>query len=117
MAGVIDRRPYDYARLNGNTHEIRLIHLFRTLSVDGFIQCRLETLELSKATNLRALSYAWGPEQPKRQIIVDGKLLTVRENLYDFLQAYSRKSKLAKRRNLWIDAICINQSDIEERNH
>jgi hypothetical protein len=59
-----------------------------------------------------ALSYTWGPDTDNRQIYVNGRLLTVRRNLWDFLH-------LARHcwpgHWFWIDAICIDQSNLEER--
>ena len=48
--------------------------------------------------------------------MVDGTLLSVRLNLWLFLDAVCRR-KLDYRSLLWIDALCIDQSSIEEKNH
>jgi hypothetical protein len=71
------------------------------------------------ALGFRALSYAWGdPEQPKQSIIIDDNLFSVRQNLHDFLEVYRKYTlKHTRQQTLWIDAISINQCDIEERNH
>ncbi|KAH6711201.1 hypothetical protein BKA61DRAFT_488615, partial [Leptodontidium sp. MPI-SDFR-AT-0119] len=52
-----------------------------------------------------ALSYAWGNEDANESIIIDGKSLAIRSNL-----------AAALRQRIWIDAICINQADVDERN-
>jgi hypothetical protein len=61
-----------------------------------------------------ALSYTWGDSTPLHTILVDGKPLQVRQNLWDFLQQ-ARERKLTK--YLWIDALCIDQEQLNERNH
>ena len=61
-----------------------------------------------------ALSYTWGEPSPARTIILNGEPFQVRQNLWDFMaQARSR----ALTRKIWIDALCIDQSQISERSH
>ncbi|KAM5354470.1 hypothetical protein ACJ41O_001117 [Fusarium nematophilum] len=62
-----------------------------------------------------ALSYAWGTEPPCDFIIVQGETdakIEVRPNLLGALQQLRNTDSP---RTLWIDAICINQDDYEER--
>jgi hypothetical protein len=47
-------------------------------------------------------------------VLLDGKEFYVRENLWDFLQIMRLDGRW---RLFWIDAICIDQSNILERNH
>jgi hypothetical protein len=47
-------------------------------------------------------------------IYVNDKALYVRQNLWDFLQ-WARRNKLAS--YMWIDALCIDQKQLHERNH
>ena len=60
------------------------------------------------------LSYAWGDEHDPKTILVNGKNLTIRRNLYNFLY-HARKHRV--RYWLWVDAICINQNDTREKSH
>jgi Heterokaryon incompatibility protein (HET) len=61
-----------------------------------------------------ALSYAWGsPSEVQHFIDVNGKNLPVRQNLWEVLQEVQKSDFCGY---LWIDAICINQSDIAEKN-
>ena len=61
-----------------------------------------------------ALSYTWGINKTTKQIILNGKRFMVTENLYSALQYLRFKNE---DRILWIDAICIDQTQIAERNH
>lgn len=137
---------YEAVPLNRDTSStnIRVIEsLFRDL--EGQIHCKLRTISLGRKSverksfnwespdwkshekeSYRALSYAWGPPGKGNSILVDGKLFEVRTNLWDFLNeactrgVASLKSALrqdGQRDFLWIDAICIDQSQVEERNH
>lgn len=59
-----------------------------------------------------ALSYAWGSLEKACLISINNCNLPVTSNLYSALQHL--RDPLLKR-TLWIDAICINQKDIDER--
>jgi hypothetical protein len=59
-----------------------------------------------------ALSYVWGTDVADCEILIDGRPLAVHRNLYEFLLQW-RRSGLSG--HLWIDAICIDQSDLAER--
>lgn len=62
--------------------------------------------------NYDALSYVWGDPLEKININIDGKILPVTVNLFQALNGLL--SKVGPRR-LWIDAICVNQEDLNER--
>jgi hypothetical protein len=61
-----------------------------------------------------ALSYMWGEAIADRTIILHGKHFPVRKNLWDFLDR-ARKDHFEG--FLWIDALCIDQAKVGERNH
>ncbi|KAI1449094.1 HET-domain-containing protein [Annulohypoxylon stygium] len=61
-----------------------------------------------------ALSYTWGDLQKTNEIIVDEKTLGVTRNLY---LALMKLRSPTEPRCLWIDAICIDQGNVQERNH
>jgi len=64
-----------------------------------------------------ALSYTWGPELPAQDILVTSPechgWLSVRQNLYDFLKMRRNGSSAW----FWIDQICINQGQDDEKAH
>ncbi|KAF7670893.1 hypothetical protein GT037_011021 [Alternaria burnsii] len=79
------------------------------------IQCKLYTTYISREEDQYiAGSYVWGPPEPSKTILLDGKRFKVRENLFHFLRAFRNRHQSQV---IWIDAICINQEDVEERNH
>jgi hypothetical protein len=61
-----------------------------------------------------ALSYVWGDSEARRPIILDGKIFEVTVNLFSALSHLQLEDRP---RVLWIDAICIDQDSIQERNH
>ncbi|ORY18262.1 heterokaryon incompatibility, partial [Clohesyomyces aquaticus] len=67
-----------------------------------------------------ALSYEWGdPDQPSHWIRVNDGYLKVRENLFRFLHTARGKPRAQPGLNeyIWIDAVCINQDDDQEKGH
>jgi len=61
------------------------------------------------------LSYVWGSEQRQRPIILNGRKFSVTENLEIALRALSRSGHHGGTYRLWIDALCIDQSNEAER--
>ncbi len=103
---------FRYEPLQRTQKEIRLITL-QPGDADGTpLQIHIETATLDSPGVYSCLSYVWGPPEPKRSIELNGCPFDVLENLY---LALLRLRLPDKPRRLWIDAICINQNDIEER--
>jgi hypothetical protein len=48
---------------------------------------------------------------------MNGKAFYVHQNLYDFLSCMAIKITTDKTDSYWIDALCIDQVNILERNH
>jgi hypothetical protein len=62
-----------------------------------------------------ALSYVWGDERQTRKIIVNDQEMQVTQNLEQALRKFRKQSEFQVGFGLWVDAICINQRDFEER--
>jgi hypothetical protein len=62
----------------------------------------------------RCLSYTWGDLSTTSPIQVNGRLMDVGTNLYTFLVVAAQRFP---HETLWIDAICIDQSDSTEKGH
>lgn len=102
--------PYEYDPLPESGF-IRLLTLYPP-GPDGHVRCSLRMAELSQEmNNYTALSYVWGAPNPNQPIVLNGQRFNVRQNLYDFFC-----SRLGNEDTYWIDAICINQEAIDERN-
>ncbi|KAF9776133.1 hypothetical protein IL306_005720 [Fusarium sp. DS 682] len=61
-----------------------------------------------------ALSYVWGSQDTPHEIQVNEKTLAITKSLYEALQHLRQPNK---DRILWVDALCIDQSNIKERGH
>jgi hypothetical protein len=76
------------------------------------IRCRRVNVAQSWRTRYDALSYSWGDETQREDIVVDGLRTSVTQNLHSALRHLRHPRRT---RTLWVDALCINQSDAEER--
>ena len=102
---------FRYRPLNSSTDEIRFVRLRSELSPDGLIQCEIEhTQDWASYT---CLSYECGASQDQDAILLSGRRFNVRQNLLRFLE---RARHSYKERKFWIDAICIDQTNIAEKN-
>lgn len=112
---------YQYDTLQDNTRTIRLL----SIQGEGDINCTLQTILLSEAPPYIALSYAWGPPQPTAIITLNCHPHATRYNLWTALKALSKhgvpgldENRAAVcPRHFWMDYLCINQSDVGEKNH
>jgi hypothetical protein len=98
---------------------IRLLRILPGLD-EEVIRCELQAATLSPPSveqqpPFEALSYVWGPPDPPQNIICNGVVKTVTPNLASALRRI-RASEEFVRRAFWIDALCINQDDLDERN-
>lgn len=109
---IVESSVINYSPLS-NPQEIRLV-ILEPGSDDDPISCRLFHAELGQRA-YKALSYEWG-DIPKEDhdILVNGKEVQIRENLRHALW-YLRSEE--DEQCLWIDAMCIDQSNVLERNH
>ncbi|KAG4287373.1 hypothetical protein FPRO06_05025 [Fusarium proliferatum] len=92
--------------------QIRLLHLLPAKDNDNPIECLLEVVAFEENPVYEALSYCWGDSTQLQEIKCNGEAFKVTESLFCALQHLRDESM---ERTLWIDAICINQNDLEER--
>jgi hypothetical protein len=123
----------EYRPLNSSQREIRLLTLSplsKTKAADekNLVCCDIEHYPFIRKNPLvahttprfpwgdyAALSYVWGEPTPVKEIIVNGQRVAVRSNLEIALRIISQGPEVENGMKLWVDALCINQSDFEER--
>ncbi|CAG7559951.1 unnamed protein product [Fusarium equiseti] len=110
MAATDDCK-FSYEPLNTNDFPIRVIQV-QPGETSEPLSCTLLNYSDASEEGWNCLSYTWGTQPPKEEILINSVSFPVRSNVYNFLRQAQRQG-LA---NLWIDSICINQSDIQERN-
>ena len=80
------------------------------------LQFRLVHVPRDNAPPYTAVSYAWGNEAPSEIIKMDGQIFRVRPNAWSCLYYLGIASRHADWNYLWVDAICIDQGNDNERN-
>jgi hypothetical protein len=78
------------------------------------IVCSLHVTPLDELPPYTALSYCWGKPVFDHIVCCEGKEIKVTKNLYSALQRMRLPDEYSL---VWVDAICINQSNIWERGH
>jgi hypothetical protein len=108
--------------LDTTTDSFRLLELLPAEDPSDQIRCRMWHARLGDEPTYVALSYTWDSpiltHEPTRtvyhKILVNGETFEVRDNLHTCLRYLRLALKI---RVLWIDAICIDQKNVLERNH
>ena len=100
-----------YTTLDHSKHEIRVVRLLPGLDSSP-VRCCLKVVFLEEQPRYEALSYVWGTCKENVDISMNNAVLPVTQNLHAALTSlrfpYSE-------RVLWVDALCINQEDRDER--
>ena len=107
-----DQTSFFYETLELPTH-IRLVELLPSEDLDDEISCQVRVVNLDESPMYEAVSYEWGSEADKAEILCGGSALQVPRNLIAALRRFRRS---ITSRLLWADSICINQANIPEKN-
>lgn len=108
--------PFKYKLIDLKGPAFRLLRLLKGDSFED-IQCQLFHTRLHQGEfgmSYEALSYTWDGTERTQRIKIDGNVIGVIHNLHLAIEHLRSKDK---DRILWIDAICINQDNIQERGH
>jgi len=109
-----------YRKLSINNREIRLL----CLDVDNQIDANSENVIASTSlvyvslnnNNIQyfALSYPWGSGEERDRILVDGASQSIGSNLATMIRDICARRQ-GQPLHLWIDKLCINQDDLDEK--
>ncbi|MCJ1477094.1 hypothetical protein MMC13_005765 [Lambiella insularis] len=139
---ITQNEPYIYDALDIDRSEIRLLALHFAEDETNPIVCELQKVELGSepaavtarsidrfkslksggnlnpsGPKYNALSYNWGSPNKTGHIILNGHLFSVTKNLEIALRQFRQiAANTVPHTKWWIDAICINQDDVLERN-
>ena len=114
MAGGSDDL-YTACTLSPDTKTIRVLHM-KPGDENDQIQGSLRHLELATEPppQYECVSYVWGSPESVRSATINDQCVMIQKNLHDALRYIRSKTKTVI---VWADAICINQSNIEEKSH
>jgi hypothetical protein len=106
---------YGYQQLNKHTREIRLLTLrgdaFDSTANEIVVQSSIRTVSLNDKPPYYALSYTWGTGSLAKSLAIDKSNLPITESLHDALRHLQHLDGT----QIWIDQICINQTDNDEK--
>lgn len=114
-----------YKTLDPSKREVRVLMIrARTTSepITDSIMCTLDTISLDDPPPYVALSYAWGVDMSPKPIMMMARIgeygvahpTKIHQNLYDALLRFRKDNSHIR---MWVDAICINQTDPVEKAH
>ena len=107
--------------------QIRLVSFKKDHGGSSAFELQLENFETSNVPSYIALSYVWGDPTDTRPVNVNCRDFNITQNLYEallhinelssvFEEGLSRQSESGQADLfLWVDALCINQRDIDEK--
>ena len=100
--------------LPNDSCSIRLLRLQPSCDPSAKINCTVfhTTINHSGHTSYEALSYTWGDTRHTAEISLSGHAFNATVNLESALRALRMPDKP---RTLWVDAVCINQDDLDEQ--
>ena len=103
-----------YTELNTDKNLIRLMHLNPATSPEDAIRCSFSVVSLDDELQYEALSYVWGEMSDNQEIGIGERQFSVTANLFCALKHLRPQERT---RVLWVDALCINQLNLQERAH
>ncbi|KAI0459249.1 heterokaryon incompatibility protein-domain-containing protein [Xylaria acuta] len=99
--------------LSNNQTHIRLLELLPGRR-DEPVKCSLAEVALNEVPSYEALSYVWGDPNDTVIVLINNTIFYITKNLHlALLRIRDPKSN----RTLWIDSICIEQTDLIEKKH
>ena len=103
----------DYDPLPDPKKYIRLIQILPDKDDDAPIVCNMQVLALDHAHEHVAISYLWGDPTPTYEITMNGRKMLIGKNCRYAL--WQRRQYQRPGTWTWIDALCINQGDLDEK--
>jgi hypothetical protein len=94
------------------TH-IRLLHVLQG-KIGQHVVCAMSVWPLDTAPTYDAISYTWGDPALTAPITINGQEMIVRQNCEYVMQQWFARSTSGTK-YIWVDAACIDQSNLEER--
>ncbi|KAK2031001.1 HET-domain-containing protein [Colletotrichum zoysiae] len=104
---------HNYVPLDMLVNEIRVLVVVPSEDDSAPVQAHLAHCPMVCEVAYQALSYTWGSPGTMVEMAVNGQKMLVRKNLEQALRTI-RQSRAPTA--IWVDAICIDQSNTAERN-
>jgi Heterokaryon incompatibility protein (HET) len=106
---------FEYSTLPTFGRKIRLLRIHPKVgqaSSEYDINCELSDVSLDSEIDYTALSYCWGDPTAKKSILLNGNKFAISKNLSIAMEHIQDVDGAVV---MWVDAICINQDNNEEK--
>ncbi|KAF2427856.1 HET-domain-containing protein, partial [Tothia fuscella] len=104
---------YRYQALESDQH-LRLLSVLPFVESGRFMY-EMQTFGLDQAPPFESVSYVWGDDKRNYDLAFsDSSVLKITQSLFVALSILSQHCRTG---HLWIDQLCIDQSNVQERNH
>lgn len=114
-SGTLSNADHYTQRLDSDNSEIRLV-VVEPGKPEDLVECSWDTIRLNDQSSFCALSYRWGDPDDCVAINIRAPSGPRRFSVHRTVEgALRRLRRPDEPLRIWIDAICINQTDIEER--
>ena len=118
LQGLMRRRYssllYSKYSVDKSRHQIRLLHVHKAEDDDAPVEACIQVRSLDDWPSHHALSYCWGEDTYVRRIYINSAPYTTTQTVETALKRI-RCIQERKEFLIWVDAICIDQSDDVER--
>lgn len=100
-----------YPELRYPASSIRILYIRPGKSRDK-LRGQLEVAPLAQRPEYDALTYSWGDPSDSKTIVINGKKTRITKNLHEALVNIRDRSKTIP---IWVDQICIDQTNLSEK--
>lgn len=101
-----------YTPLDSDSGQFRLVRLLPPRPYDDVIRCELSPACLEDRPRYEVLSYVWGEQEASRPILLNDRPWSVRPVLANALRRLRYEDA---DRHIWVDALCIDQIEPQDR--
>ncbi|KAK9420110.1 putative Heterokaryon incompatibility domain-containing protein [Seiridium unicorne] len=92
---------------------MRLLELFPSVDPTDPLTARLVHSDITFRPDYEGVSYIWGNKSSEASLLLDGHRIHITQNLHSALVHLRLRDAIRK---LWVDALCVNQSNTSEPN-
>ena len=111
MAEMASQGSFKYTQLQSSMNTTRVVDVLPGDFLSP-VQCEMRVIDLDRPPLYCALSYVWGEGSEGHKISINQAEMRVTQRLHKAFQYLRSQEEI---RTFWIDAICINQRDIQEK--
>jgi hypothetical protein len=109
----LPRVPHEYVPLDLVAEEIRLVVLLPSSDISAPLIAHFAHESIYGTVVYQCLSYTWGSREKTAELNLNGQIFHITQNLDEALRGIRDKINMSV---FWIDAICIDQENLQERN-